>query len=161
MKRLHQLLTDNIIYDIVDSFWDFNLLPEINGALKAAFINNLIRHSRRLVRPNFTNTAILRMHLINYVQMNKQKLTYLAQTASSEFLEVENSSVNDMVNTQFNTDFQGGTGQTGKGENNLKTISKTKDKREWLLNHQDLSENVIIVGWFNSVCESWEAGWTW
>lgn len=154
-------MTDTIISEALEGFWPVVDRPEIYHPLRAAFINKLIENGHRQVRPNFINVAVLRMHFINYLQMNQQKLVYLARSAQEEFLEQEHVGTNSSTNDLYNVDFQGGEGRTGKNTNDYKSTNKTLDKTLWLSHQEDLSDNHLITNWFNQVCEAYEGTYQW
>lgn len=157
--KLNQIMTQQTALNAINSVWQAK--PEIVKVLDWTFLNLIIKNGERVLRPSFQNEQQIINYLTGFFTINRKKIEYLVSTAENDFLILETTSTNEMENTNFNTDFMGGEGQTGKGKNQILANTKSIDHREKLINQFDLIDNELWIDLFNKLCEIWTVGWLW
>lgn len=156
--KLNQLMDQQLTTEAINHVWT---KPEIVKVLDWTFLNLIIKNGERTLRPSFQTKQSIKNYLVGFFTINKQKIEYLVSTAENDFLMIETTSTNDLENTNFNTDFMGGEGQTGKGKYQVITNTKNIDHKEKLINQIDLIDNELWIDLFNKFCEIWTVGWLW
>lgn len=132
----------------------------VGNTIYETLFNLFFHNFSRTIRPAFEPTNNLENYLTHWIRINKQKLINLAETATQDYLSIETTSEGDLVNTQYNRDYNGGEGVTDKAENTNRLRTQNLDRREKLVNQYDLTNNSLFTGLINQICETWE-GYSW
>ena len=152
--KLNQLINENLIWDAITNAhqnWDVTYQENLLAILTMLSLN----HGERPVRPNFDTAEKLQKYLTGWIRINQQRLTYLLQTISSEFIQTTNTNTVNVENTNFNVDYFGGVGQTDRQSNDKTFKTEWIDAKIKLSNFDNIMNNLIFHDLFNKICEVW------
>lgn len=130
--------------------------------------NFFLKNKNRLVRESYIVKEDLRDYLSAYILMNKQKISYIIDTANQEFISTQQNSTstaNDSSTGEdldYNTDYYGGEGTTGKATGSATSTSNVSssdtfiDNTKKLFNFFSADTNSIFNQLENKLFETFE-----
>ena len=152
--KLNQMITltnwTNIGSDVFDA--EYNVV-------KATILTQLyFTHGAREVRDNFTSEADITRYIRAFMRSNKQKFIYIFTSSQEDFLSQDNTSITNTTDESnaFNTDYYGGSGQTGKdtATGDTTTTNKSINNKDKAKNFYDVANNVLFRQMLNNICET-------
>ena len=115
-------------------------------------------HSEREVRPIFTDGQKVIDYVQSFMISNKQKFIYIFTSSQEDFLSQDNTSTTNTSDesSAFNTDYYGGSGQTGKdtATGDTTTTNKSINNKDKAKNFYDVANNVLFRQMLNNICET-------
>ena len=115
-------------------------------------------HSDREVRPVFTEGQMIIDYVRAFMTSNKQKFIYIFTSSQEDFLSQDNTSTTNTSDESnaFNTDYYGGSGQTGKdtATGDTTTTNKSINNKDKAKNFYDVANNVLFRQMMNTICET-------
>lgn len=152
--KLNQMITIDNWNSIGDDVFDV----EYNAA-KAAILTQLyFTHGSREVRDNFTSEADITRYIMAFMRSNKQKFIYIFTSSQEDFLSQDNTSITNSTDESnaFNTDYYGGSGQTGKdtATGDTTTTNKSINNKDKAKNFYDVADNYLFRQMMNMICET-------
>ena len=115
-------------------------------------------HGAREVRDNFTNEADIVRYIRAFMRSNKQKFIYIFTSSQEDFLSQDNTSTTNSTDESnaFNTDYYGGSGQTGKdtATGDTTTTNKSVNNKDKTKNFYDVADNYLFRQMMNTICET-------
>lgn len=115
-------------------------------------------HGAREVRDNFTNEADIIAYIQAFMRSNKQKFIYIFTSSQEDFLSQDNTSITNTTDESnaFNTDYYGGSGQTGKdtATGDTTTTNKSINNKDKTKNFYDVADNYLFRQMMNTICET-------
>ena len=115
-------------------------------------------HGEREVRANFTNQAMIEQYVFFFMSSNKQKLIYILDTCSQDFLSQDSTTITNSTDESnaFNTDYYGGEGKTGKDTStgDTTTTNKAINNKDKSRNFYDVADNYLFRQMMNVLCET-------
>ena len=115
-------------------------------------------HGAREVRDNFTSETDITTYVQAFMRSNKQKFIYIFTSSQEDFLSQDNTSITNTTDESnaFNTDYYGGSGQTGKdtATGDTTTTNKSINNKDKAKNFYDVSDNVLFRQMLNTICET-------
>ena len=115
-------------------------------------------HSEREVRPIFTEGQMVIDYVQSFMISNKQKFIYIFTSSQEDFLSQDNTSTTNTTDESnaFNTDYYGGSGQTGKdtATGDTTTTNKSINNKDKAKNFYDVANNVLFRQMLNNICET-------
>ena len=153
--KLHQMIDLNSWKAIGDL--TFNEAPY--NDLKNSIMGQLyFAHGEREVRANFTNQAMIEQYVFFFMSSNKQKLIYILDTCSQDFLSQDSTTITNSTDESnaFNTDYYGGEGKTGKDTStgDTTTTNKAINNKDKSRNFYDVADNYLFRQMMNVLCET-------
>jgi len=89
---------------------------------------------------------------------NKQKFIYIFTSSQEDFLSQDNTSTTNSTDESnaFNTDYYGGSGQTGKdtATGDTTTTNKSINNKDKSKNFYDVADNYLFRQMMNTICET-------
>ena len=153
--KLNQMIELNswkAIGDIV-----FNT-QEYNGVKNSIMGQLYFMHGEREVRTNFPDTQMIEQYVVSFMRSNKQKLIYIFTSSQEDFLSQDNTSITNTTDESnaFNTDYYGGSGQTGKdtATGDTTTTNKSINNKDKTRNFYDVADNYLFRQMMNTICET-------
>ena len=152
--KLNQMITltnwNNIGADIFETKYN---------ETKVSILTQLyFTHGAREVRDNFANETDIITYIQAFMRSNKQKFIYIFDTSQIDFLSQDNTSTTNSTDESnaFNTDYYGGSGQTGKDTATGDTIttSKSINNKDKSKNFYDVADNYLFRQMMNTICET-------
>ena len=152
--KLNQMIAIDNWNSIGDDVFD----AEYNG-VKATILTQLyFTHGAREVRDNFTSEADITRYIRAFMRSNKQKFIYIFTSSQEDFLSQDNTSTTNTTDESnaFNTDYYGGSGQTGKDTStgDTTTTNKSINNKDKTKNFYDVANNVLFRQMLNNICET-------
>ena len=152
--KLNQMIAIDNWNSIGDDVFD----AEYNGA-KACILTQLyFTHGAREVRDNFTSGDDITRYIRAFMRSNKQKLIYIFTSSQEDFLSQDNTSITNTTDESnaFNTDYYGGSGQTGKdtATGDTTTTNKSINNKDKTKNFYDVAGNYLFRQMMNTICET-------
>ena len=115
-------------------------------------------HGAREVRDNFTNETDIIAYIQAFMRSNKQKFIYIFTSSQEDFLSQDNTSTTNSTDESnaFNTDYYGGSGQTGKdtATGDTTTTNKSINNKDKTKNFYDVADNYLFRQMMNNICET-------
>ena len=115
-------------------------------------------HGAREVRDNFTNETDVASYVSAFMLSNKQKFIYIFTSSQEDFLSQDNTSTTNSTDESnaFNTDYYGGSGQTGKdtATGDTTTTNKSINNKDKSKNFYDVADNYLFRQMMNTICET-------
>lgn len=115
-------------------------------------------HGSREVRDNFTSESDITAYVRAFMQSNKQKFIYIFTSSQEDFLSQDNTSITNTTDESnaFNTDYYGGSGQTGKdtATGDTTTTNKSINNKDKTKNFYDVADNYLFRQMMNTICET-------
>ena len=115
-------------------------------------------HGSREVRDNFTNETDIITYVQAFMRSNKQKFIYIFTSSQEDFLSQDNTSITNTTDESnaFNTDYYGGSGQTGKdtATGDTTTTNKSINNKDKTKNFYDVADNYLFRQMLNTICET-------
>ena len=115
-------------------------------------------HGAREVRDNFTNDIDIITYIQAFMRSNKQKFIYIFTSSQEDFLSQDNTSTTNSTDESnaFNTDYYGGSGQTGKdtATGDTTTTNKSINNKDKTKNFYDVADNYLFRQMMNTICET-------
>lgn len=153
--KLNQMIELNswkAIGDIVFNTQEYNdVKNSIMGQL-------YFMHGERELRANFTNREMIEQYVVSFMRSNKQKLIYIFTSSQEDFLSQDNTSITNSTDESnaFNTDYYGGSGQTGKdtATGDTTTTNKSINNKDKTRNFYDVADNYLFRQMMNTLCET-------
>lgn len=139
--KLNQILNNNEFIILFKNNFAEEDKPFI-GAIATQFY---LRNINREVRAAFNDINNFRELINSFCILNKQRLKYIIETATSEFLSTESMSSEQATGTttgedlDYNTDYYGGEGTTGKASGNSSSTSNATATDKVIDNTRKLS----------------------
>ena len=135
-----------------------NFDSEYQSIRTTILIQLYFKHGSREVRDNFTNEADIVRYIRAFMRSNKQKFIYIFDTSQIDFLSQDNTSTTNTTDeaNAFNTDYYGGSGQTGKdtATGDTTTTSKSINNKDKSKNFYDVADNYLFRQMMNTICET-------
>ena len=115
-------------------------------------------HGAREVRDTFTNETDIIAYIQAFMRSNKQKFIYIFTSSQEDFLTQDNTSTTNSTDESnaFNTDYYGGSGQTGKdtATGDTTTTNKSINNKDKTKNFYDVADNYLFRQMMNTICET-------
>lgn len=115
-------------------------------------------HGAREVRDNFTSEDDITTYIQAFMRSNKQKFIYIFTSSQEDFLSQDNTSITNTTDetAAFNTDYYGGSGQTGKdtATGDTTTTNKSINNKDKTRNFYDVADNYLFRQMMNTICET-------
>ena len=115
-------------------------------------------HGAREVRDNFTSEIDILSYVSAFMLSNKQKFIYIFTSSQEDFLSQDNTSITNTTDESnaFNTDYYGGSGQTGKdtATGDTTTTNKSINNKDKTRNFYDVADNYLFRQMMNTICET-------
>ena len=115
-------------------------------------------HGAREVRDNFTSETDITTYIQAFMRSNKQKFIYIFTSSQEDFLSQDNTSITNTTDESnaFNTDYYGGSGQTGKdtATGDTTTTNKSINNKDKTRNFYDVADNYLFRQMMNTICET-------
>lgn len=115
-------------------------------------------HGAREVRDNFTTEIDIASYVSAFMLSNKQKFIYIFTSSQEDFLSQDNTSITNTTDESnaFNTDYYGGSGQTGKdtATGDTTTTNKSINNKDKTRNFYDVADNYLFRQMMNTICET-------
>ena len=115
-------------------------------------------HGAREVRDNFTSETDITTYIQAFMRSNKQKFIYIFTSSQEDFLSQDNTSITNTTDESnaFNTDYYGGSGQTGKdtATGDTTTTNKSINNKDKTRNFYDVADNYLFRQMINTICET-------
>ena len=115
-------------------------------------------HGAREVRDNFTSETDITTYIQAFMRSNKQKFIYIFTSSQEDFLSQDNTSITNTTDESnaFNTDYYGGSGQTGKdtATGDTTTTNKSINNKDKTRNFYDVADNYLFRQMMNVICET-------
>ena len=115
-------------------------------------------HGAREVRDNFTSEDDIITYIQAFMRSNKQKFIYIFTSSQEDFLSQDNTSITNTTDESnaFNTDYYGGSGQTGKdtATGDTTTTNKSINNKDKTRNFYDVADNYLFRQMMNTICET-------
>ena len=115
-------------------------------------------HGSREVRENFTSQGDIETYVRSFMRSNKQKFIYIFTSSQEDFLSQDNTSITNTTDESnaFNTDYYGGSGQTGKdtATGDTTTTNKSINNKDKAKNFYDVADNYLFRQMLNTICET-------
>ena len=115
-------------------------------------------HGAREVRDNFTSEIDIASYVSAFMLSNKQKFIYIFTSSQEDFLSQDNTSTTNSTDESnaFNTDYYGGSGQTGKdtATGDTTTTNKSINNKDKTKNFYDVADNYLFRQMMNTICET-------
>lgn len=115
-------------------------------------------HGAREVRDNFTSETDITTYIQAFMRSNKQKFIYIFTSSQEDFLSQDNTSITNTTDESnaFNTDYYGGSGQTGKdtATGDTTTTNKSINNKDKSKNFYDVADNYLFRQMMNTICET-------
>lgn len=153
--KLNQMIDLNswkAIGDIV-----FNT-QEYNGVKNSIMGQLYFMHGERELRANFPDAQMIEQYVVSFMRSNKQKLIYIFTSSQEDFLSQDNTSITNTTDESnaFNTDYYGGSGQTGKdtATGDTTTTNKSINNKDKTRNFYDVADNYLFRQMMNTLCET-------
>ena len=131
---------------------------EYQGIKATILIQLYFTHGAREVRDNFTNEADIVRYIRAFMNSNKQKFIYIFTSSREDFLSQDNTSTTNTTDESnaFNTDYYGGSGQTGKdtATGDTTTTNKSINNKDKTKNFYDVADNYLFRQMMNTICET-------
>ena len=152
--KLNQMITitnwNNIGADIFESKYN---------ETKVSILTQLyFSHGAREVRDNFTSETDIIAYIQAFMRSNKQKFIYIFTSSQEDFLSQDNTSITNSTDESnaFNTDYYGGSGQTGKdtATGDTTTTNKSINNKDKAKNFYDVADNYLFRQMMNTICET-------
>ena len=152
--KLNQMITltnwNNIGADIFE--------PKYNETKVSILTQLYFTHGAREVRDNFTNETDIIAYIQAFMRSNKQKFIYIFTSSQEDFLSQDNTSITNTTDESnaFNTDYYGGSGQTGKdtATGDTTTTNKSINNKDKTKNFYDVADNYLFRQMMNTICET-------
>ena len=115
-------------------------------------------HGEREVRTTFDEGQMIIDYVRAFMMSNKQKFIYIFTTSQEDFLSQDNTSTTNSTDESnaFNTDYYGGSGQTGKdtATGDTTTTNKSINNKDKSKNFYDVADNYLFRQMMNTICET-------
>ena len=115
-------------------------------------------HGAREVRDNFTNEDDVKAYIKAFMFSNKQKFIYIFSSSQEDFLTQDTTTITNTTDetNAFNTDYYGGSGQTGKdtATGDTTTTNKSINNNDKIKNFYDVADNYLFRQMMNTICET-------
>ena len=115
-------------------------------------------HGAREVRDNFTNEDDVKSYIKAFMFSNKQKFIYIFTSSQEDFLTQDTTTITNTTDESnaFNTDYYGGSGQTGKdtATGDTTTTNKSLNNKDKTKNFYDVADNYLFKQMMNTICET-------
>ena len=152
--KLNQMITiDNWSNIGQDVFADGD-----NPSRSTILIQLYFTHGAREVRDNFTSENDIIRYIRAFMRSNKQKFIYIFNSSQEDFLSQDNTSITNTTDESnaFNTDYYGGSGQTGKdtATGDTTTTNKSINNKDKTKNFYDVADNYLFRQMMNNICET-------
>lgn len=152
--KLNQMITIDNWNSIGDDVFDVGY-----NAVKATILTQLyFTHGAREVRDNFTSEDDITRYIRAFMRSNKQKFIYIFTSSQEDFLSQDNTSTTNTTDESnaFNTDYYGGSGQTGKdtATGDTTTTNKSINNKDKTKNFYDVADNYLFRQMLNNICET-------
>ena len=152
--KLNQMITiDNWSNIGQDVFADAD-----NPSRATILIQLYFTHGAREVRDNFTSENDIIRYIRAFMRSNKQKFIYIFNSSQEDFLSQDNTSITNTTDetNAFNTDYYGGSGQTGKdtATGDTTTTNKSINNKDKTKNFYDVADNYLFRQMMNNICET-------
>ena len=135
-----------------------NFDSEYQSIRTTILIQLYFKHGSREVRDNFTNEDDIVRYIRDIMRSNKQKLNYIFTSSQEDFLSQDNTSTTNSTDESnaFNTDYYGGSGQTGKdtATGDTTTTNKSINNKDKTKNFYDVADNYLFRQMMNTICET-------
>ena len=138
---------------------DITFNEQAYNGLKNSIMGQLyFAHGERELRANFTNREMIEQYVSFFMSSNKQKLIYILDTCSQDFLSQDSTTITNSTDESnaFNTDYYGGSGQTGKdtATGDTTTTNKAINNKDKSRNFYDVADNYLFRQMMNVLCET-------
>lgn len=152
--KLNQMITltnwTNIGSDVFE--------PQYNETKVSILTQLYFIHGAREVRDNFTSETDISAYIRAFMRSNKQKFIYIFTSSQEDFLSQDNTSITNTTDESnaFNTDYYGGSGQTGKdtATGDTTTTNKSINNKDKSKNFYDVADNYLFRQMLNTICET-------
>ena len=115
-------------------------------------------HGAREVRDNFTSEDDITAYIKAFMFSNKQKFIYIFTSSQEDFLTQDTTTITNTTDESnaFNTDYYGGSGQTGKdtATGDTTTTNKSLNNKDKTKNFYDVADNYLFRQMINTICET-------
>ena len=115
-------------------------------------------HGERELRAIFTETQMIIDYVRAFMMSNKQKFIYIFDTSQIDFLSQDSTTITNSTDESnaFNTDYYGGSGQTGKdtATGDTTTTNKAINNKDKSRNFYDVADNYLFRQMMNTICET-------
>ena len=152
--KLNQMIDLNSWKAIGDDVFD----QSYNDAKTTILIQLFYTHGEREVRANFTEQTMISEYVRAFMRSNKQKFIYIFDTSQIDFLSQDSTTITNSTDESnaFNTDYYGGSGQTGKdtATGDTTTTNKAINNKDKSRNFYDVADNYLFRQMMNVLCET-------
>ena len=104
------------------------------------------------------NEDDVKAYIKAFMFSNNQKFIYIFTSSQEDFLSQDNTSITNSTDESnaFNTDYYGGSGQTGKdtATGDTTTTNKSINNKDKTKNFYDVADNYLFRQMINTICET-------